>query len=122
MTSYSHGGLQAAYGASYFGNEHVDLIVTTQTVWNLIESKILPQQRYMETDNDVGNIGFSSLRWKGASIVVDGYCPAGYIFGFNTNYLQFWTSARPRYQFGWTGFIEEPPVADQEAIELPMAA
>ena len=122
LTAYTHLGLQTAFGSSYFGNEHVDLIATTQTIWNLIESKILPQQRFAETDTDVARVGFSSLRWKGASIVVDQYCPSGYIFGINTNYLQFWTSTLPRYQFGWTGSLLEPPIAVAEEEELPLAA
>lgn len=108
MAAFNMKDFQTAYGACYFGNEKVDLITTTQAVWNIIYNKILPQQRYMEgaADSDVGKIGFSSLRWNGTSIVVDQYCPTGYVFGLNTNYLQFWTSTLPRYQFGFTGFKE----------------
>lgn len=121
LASYTHLGLQTAFGSSYFGNEHVDLIVTTQTVWNLIESKILPQQRFMESDTDVAKIGFSSLRWKGASIVVDQYCPSGYVFGLNSKYVQFWTSALPRYQFGSKVPCESQGSVDAD-YDLPMAA
>jgi hypothetical protein len=98
--------MQLAYGSAWFGNEHVDLIVTTQLIWNLIWNKIMPQQRYLEESSDVAKIGFQSLRWNGASITVDQYCPAGYIFGLNTKYIQFWISTLPKYQFGFTGFKE----------------
>jgi hypothetical protein len=106
LATFTMAGMQTAFGSSYFGNEHVDMIATTQTVWNIIYNKILPQQRFQETDNDVGKVGFQSLRWNGVSIVVDQYCPAGYIWGINSNYVQFWVSTLPRYQFGWTGFKE----------------
>jgi hypothetical protein len=98
--------LQTAYGGSWFGNEHVDLIVTTQTIWNIIWNKILPQQRFMEESTDVAKIGFQSMRWNGASICVDQYCPASHIFGLNSKYIQFWISTLPKYQFGFTGFKE----------------
>jgi hypothetical protein len=98
--------MQLAYGAAWFGNEHIDLIATTQLIWNLIWNKILPQQRFMEESTDVAKIGFQSLRWNGASVTVDQYCPAGKIFGLNTKYIQFWISTLPKYQFGFTGFKE----------------
>ena len=98
--------LQTAYGGAWFGNEHIDLIATTQTIWNIIWNKILPQQRFMEESTDVAKIGFQSMRWNGASITVDQYCPAAHIFGLNTKYIQFWISTLPKYQFGFTGFKE----------------
>lgn len=106
LNPFTMQGLDTAYGSSWFGNEHVDLIATTQAIWNIIQNKILPQQRFLEESSDVAKIGFQSLRWKGASIVVDQYCPAGYIFGLNTKYVQFWISTLPKYQFGFTGFKE----------------
>jgi len=104
LNPFTMKGLQAAYGAAWFGNEHVDLIVTTQSIWNLIWEKILPNQRFMEESTDVAKIGFQSMRWNGASICVDQYAPANYIFGLNTKYIQFWISTLAKYQFGFTGF------------------
>ena len=98
--------LQTAYGSAWFGNEHIDLVATTQAIWNIIWNKILPQQRFMEESTDVAKIGFQSMRWNGASICVDQYCPASHIFGLNTKYIQFWISTLPKYQFGFTGFKE----------------
>lgn len=98
--------LQSAYGAAWFGNEHVDLIVTTQAIWDRIWGKILPQLRFQEESADVAKIGFQAMRWNGAVICVDQYCPAGYIFGLNSKYIQFWISTLPKYQFGFTGLKE----------------
>jgi hypothetical protein len=99
-------GMQTAYGSSWFGNEHIDLIVTTQTIWDIIWAKIQPQQRFMEESTDVAKIGFQSMRWLGASITVDQYCPSGLIHGLNTKYIQLWISTLPKYQFGFSGFKE----------------
>lgn len=106
LPTFTMTGLQTAYGAAWFGNEHIDLIVTTQLIWDMIWNKVQPQQRFLEESSDVAKIGMKSLRWNGASITVDQYCPAGYIFGLNTKYIQFWISTLPKYQFGFTGFKE----------------
>lgn len=98
--------LQTAYGQAWFGAERVDLIATTQPLWDSIWSKIQPQQRFLEESSDVAKIGFQSLRFNGASIVVDQYAPAGKIWGFNTAYIQFWISTLPLFQFGFTGWKE----------------
>jgi len=106
LPTFTMKGMETAYGSAWFGNENVDLIVTTQAIWNIIWTKILPNQRFMEESNDIAKIGFQSMRWMGASICVDQYCPANYIFGLNTKYIQFWISTLPKYQFGFTGFKE----------------
>ncbi len=98
--------LQTAYGAAWFGSEHVDLISTTQAVWDIIWNKIQPQQRFMEESSDVAKVGFMALKWNGASIVVDQYAAAGNIYGINTKHVQLWISTLPKYQFGFTGWKE----------------
>lgn len=98
--------VQTAFGAAWFGNEHIDLMPTTQTVWDVFWNKIQPQQRFNEESSDVAKIGFRSFRWNGASVVVDQYTPSGYLWGFNTAYIQWWISTLPKYQFGFTGWKE----------------
>jgi hypothetical protein len=112
LNPFTMKGLQTAYGAAWFGNEHVDLIVTSQTIWDMIWNKVLPQQRFLEESSDVAKIGFQSLRWNGTSITVDQYAPAGYIFGVNSKYIQFWLSTLAKYQFGFTGFKESQNTDD----------
>ncbi len=105
-TTFALSQLQTAYGNSWFGAEHVDLIVCQQPQWDSIWMKIQPQQRFLEESSDVAKIGFQSLRFNGSSIVVDQYAPAGKIWGLNTNYIQFWISTLPLFQFGFTGWKE----------------
>ena len=105
-TTLSLSALQTGYGSCWFGNEHVDLIPTTQAVWDILWNKIQPQQRFLEESSDVAKIGFQALRYNGASIVVDQYAPTGVMWLLNTKYIQFWISTLPKYQFGFTGWKE----------------
>ena len=95
-----------ALGATWFGSERTDLVSTTQLVWNALWSKIQPAQRFMEESADVAKVGFQAMRFNGVQIVVDQYCPAGKVFGMNSKYINFYISAVPKYQFGFTGWKE----------------
>ena len=98
--------LQTAYGATWFGAEHVDLIACTQAIWDIIWNKMQPQQRFNEDSSDIVKVGFQAIRYNGASLTVDQYMPAGFCFGLNTKYIQFWISTLAKYQFGFTGWKE----------------
>lgn len=100
------GQVQTAYGASWFGREHVDLLIMTQAIWDILWNKIQPQQRFREESSDVAKIGFQSMRFNGASATVDQLCPTGYMYGLNTKFIQFWITTMPKYQFGFTGWKE----------------
>lgn len=97
---------QTAYGASWFGREHVDLLIMTQSIWDILWNKIQPQQRFREESSDVAKIGFQSMRFNGASATVDQLCPTGFMYGLNTKFIQFWITTMPKYQFGFTGWKE----------------
>lgn len=92
--------VQTAYGSAWFGNEHVDLIVTDQPTWDIFWNKIQPQQRFMDESSDVAKIGYEAFKYNGATVVVDQYNLAGYMWLLNTKYIQFWISTHPKYQFG----------------------
>lgn len=106
VTTLALANLQTAFGAAWFGAEHVDLIATTQTIWDIIWNKIQPQQRFMEESSDVAKVGFMALRWNGSQITVDQYSPSGNIYGLNTKHILFFISTLPKYQFGFTGWKE----------------
>lgn len=106
VATLSLAAVQTAYGATWFGNEHVDLMPTTQAVWDILWNKIQPQQRFLEESSDVAKIGFQALRFNGASVVVDQYAPTGVLWFLNTKYIQFWLSTLKKYQFGFTGWKE----------------
>ncbi len=106
LTTLTLGAVQTAYGSSWFGREHVDLIVSPQAIWDTLWNKIQPQQRFREESSDVAKIGFQALRFNNSSVTVDQLCPTGFMFGLNTKFIQFWITTMPKYQFGFTGWKE----------------
>lgn len=109
LTTFTLKQLQTAYGSAWFGADHPDLIVATQNGFDLIWNAIQPNQRYPDTESDIGKIGFQSFRFNAAEVVVDKYMPTGAtgkMYGLNTNYIEWFFSQNPKFQFGFTGFKE----------------
>jgi hypothetical protein len=105
-------GLQTAYGQATFGTHQPDLMSTTQSIYNSFWAKMLPLQRTYATDPDLQSAGFKSFLFNGMSVVVDQYCPSGYIFGMNTSFIDAYVSEDPLFSFGFTGFKELPNSID----------
>jgi len=106
-TTFTLQTLNTAYGNACWGPDHPDIIPVTQNGWNLIWNGLQPSQRYPNTENDLGNVGFTNFRFNAADVVVDRYLPtgsSGLMFGMNTNYIEWYFSQVPLFQFGWTGF------------------
>ena len=104
--------LQVAYGQGTFGPDQPNFIATTQSIYNSFWAKMLPMQRTYEIDPDLQSAGFRSFRFNGMSVVVDQYCPANYVFGMNTDYIDAYVSEDPTFAFGFTGFKELPNSLD----------
>lgn len=107
--AFSLGAVQTAFGASWFGQEKPDMLVTTQPVWDAFWNKLQPQQRFNDETSDV-HVGFRSFFWNGAQVVVDQYLSVlagnGQMYGLNTNYVYLYVTTVPKYQFGFTGWKE----------------
>jgi hypothetical protein len=73
------------------GSDRVDLIMCDSTIWAAYMGALQAQQRF--TDPSTGNLGFPSLKFMDADVVLDGgiggSCPAGTAFFLNTDYLCF---------------------------------
>jgi len=104
--------LQVAYGQATFGPTQPNFIATTQSIYNSFWNKMLPMQRTTEIDPDLQGAGFRAFKFNGMSVVVDQYCPSGYIFGMNTDYIDAYISEDPTFAFGFTGFKELPNSLD----------
>ena len=77
--------------ASRGGAEKPDLLMTTQTIWDAVWARVQPQQRYPNpSQQDIANVGFDVININGAALVSDNKCPSGYLFGLNTNYIEFY--------------------------------
>jgi len=86
------------YGACSIDNDQPDLIVTSQIIYDAYESSIQANKRF-EGSATLADAGFQSLRFKGASVVVDSHCPAGHMYMLNTKYLDFKVHSQRNFSF-----------------------
>ncbi len=86
------------YGACTVDADQPDLIVTTQTIFDAYETALQANKRF-EGDATLADAGFSTLRFKGASVVVDSHCPAGHMYFLNTKYLDFKVHSKRNFEF-----------------------
>mgnify|MGYP003144815132 CR=1 FL=1 len=76
------------YGQCTIDGDAPDMIVTTQVIYDAYESSLQGNKRF-DGDASLGDAGFQSLRFKGASVVVDSHVPAGHMYFLNSKYLDF---------------------------------
>lgn len=81
--------MQSMYGDLTDGEEHSDLIVTTQDIWDDLWEIITPIQRVTAQQMSV-NYGFRMIDFNGTPVVVDAQCPSGMMFFLNSNYLNLY--------------------------------
>jgi hypothetical protein len=73
------------------GMERPDLIIMDSVVWQAYVAILQAQQRFASADS--AGMGFPSLKFMDADVVLDGgiggYCPTGTAFFLNTKYIQY---------------------------------
>jgi hypothetical protein len=71
------------------GSDRPDLIVFDSVLWGIYVASLQAQQRF--TQAETGKLGFPSLKYMDADIVLDGgiggFCPASTGFFLNTKYI-----------------------------------
>ena len=77
--------LSTAYNSVSVGNDHPDMVLTTQTLFEKYEALLQPQLRY--TDTRTADAGFQNLLFKAAPVVYDEHCTAGVVYFLNSKYL-----------------------------------
>lgn len=77
--------MATAYNSVSVGNEHPDVILTTQALYEKYESLQQTQLRY--TDTKTLDAGFQNLLFKAAPIMYDVHCTAKNMYFLNTKYL-----------------------------------
>ena len=77
--------MATAYNSVSVGNDHPDMVLTTQTLFEKYEALLQPQLRY--TDTKTADAGFQNLLFKAAPVVYDTGCTAGVMFFLNSKYL-----------------------------------
>ena len=86
------------YGALSVDNDQPDLIVTTQVIFDAYESSLQANKRWAG-DATLADAGFQTLKFKGATVVVDSHCPAGQMYFLNTKYLDFKVHSKRNFAF-----------------------
>ena len=77
--------LNTAYNSVSVGNDHPDVVLTTQTLFEKYEALLQPQLRY--TDTKTADAGFQNLLFKAAPVMYDVHCTAGVVYFLNSKYL-----------------------------------
>ena len=77
--------MSTAYNSVSVGNDHPDVLLTTQTLFEKYEALLLPVLRY--TDSKTADAGFQNLLFKSAPVMYDVHCPAGVFFFLNSKYI-----------------------------------
>jgi hypothetical protein len=62
--------------------------VMTEALFNVVSSILQVQQRFT-TDSETVKAGFTNLVFEGKILAADDFCPSGYMFLLNTNFLGF---------------------------------
>ena len=86
------------YGALTIDNDQPDMIITTQVIYDAYESSLQANKRF-EGDAELADAGFQTLRFKGATMVVDSHVPDGMMLFLNTNYLDFKIHSKRNFSF-----------------------
>jgi hypothetical protein len=77
--------MATAYNTVSVGNDHPDVILSSQLLFEKYESLLQPKLRY--TDTKTADAGFQNLLFKAAPIMYDVHCNANTMFFLNTKYI-----------------------------------
>ena len=110
------GALTLSHMATQFNNassgaDKVDMIVTTEALWNAYEALLQPSVRYNFSGGQapkIDTIGGGELYFRGAEVIKDEYCPSGYMFFINSKYLQLFVGNHPKHPTDKEGFTVTP--------------
>ena len=84
-------GMNKLWSSLIRGSDRPDLIVLDNTYWTYYMGSLQAQQRF--TSPETGNLGFPTLKFMDADVVLDGgiggYCPASTGFMLNTKYIKW---------------------------------
>ncbi|MEK9894794.1 MAG: phage major capsid protein [Burkholderiaceae bacterium] len=82
--------LNSLWSSLVRGSDRPDMVVLDNTYWSYFTASLQAQQRF--TDPSTGNLGFPTLKFMDADVVLDGgiggYCPASTGFMLNTKYIK----------------------------------
>jgi hypothetical protein len=79
-------------------DESPNLIVTTETVYNLYQ--LIAQVQNLTFNNEIANLGFGGVQFgPGVTMIFDKYCTASYMYFLNTNDFTFFVVPGANFDF-----------------------
>lgn len=104
--------MATAYNSVSVGNDHPDMILTTQTLFEKYEALLQPNLRY--TDTKTADAGFQNLLFKAAPVVYDVHCDSGVMYVLNSKYLTL--VGHSQKWFAQTEFVKPEDVDARYAL------
>jgi len=92
-----------------------DLIVSTETLFNVVVAILQLQQRFTK-DERTAKAGFTGVEFEGKSFFPDDYCPSGWAFAVNSNFYGF--AVHTQGYFTRTKWEKIPSSAEDKAMKL----
>ena len=102
--------IRTGYNTASRLNSYVDLMITTQTLFEVYESLIVPTMR-AQMPQSVGDLGVPYLEYKGVPIIYDNNCQSGTWYFLNSKFLKW----RPLQ--GWNMQIDGPLQPVRQAVD-----
>ncbi len=111
FATYGESDMRTMYNNASVGNDHPNLILTTQTVFQYFEANASDKQWIV--NDDAAKLGFQSFSFKGANMYYSPQCPTGYMYFLNLKYLK--TKIDSKADFEMTEWKSVPNQLDRVA-------
>ena len=105
--------MRSLYNSCSKGNEHPDLVLSTQAIFEYYEKVLAANERFLDTS--VGDAGFQNLLFKAAVFMYDAYSSSGDLFMLNSHFLKLTTHSRFNMA---TGKFIEPVNQDSRVAKI----
>ncbi len=86
FAAYGKSDMRTMYNNCSIGNDHPNLILTEQTVFEFYEAEAEDIQRI--NDSAAANLGFQTFKYKGANMYFSPQCATGDMYFLNLKYLK----------------------------------
>lgn len=98
------------------GKDKVNLIVTTESIYNDYEALLQPSVVYNDpgAGKKVDVLSSGNLYYRGAPVMADEYCNSGEMYMLNDNYIDLMVGTHPDHPTDKSGFTVTPMVAPHD--------
>lgn len=126
--TFTLSNMNTEFQKAVIGQQKPKLILTTQTIWNKWWERSQPAQRFNagSAGNQMASIGFDTITFNGADVVVDSHCPASHVYFLNTRWLKLvvhskrlWTPTGWKYPTNQDAAIQQILFAGELVCSSP---